>query len=198
MIVPKYQMTKDTYVNFLGLRQKEVIDVDYRISICDRGSTVTVIAPHGGKIEPRTSYIARKIAKDEFNYYCFEGIKPLNNRSLHITSHNFDEPQALRLLTRSVTVVSIHACRDKETLVYPGGRDKDLIENIIVQINAAGIPVADSNPQYPGTNPHNVCNRGASGQGAQLEISRGLRDDLDKLRRLCDAVHLAITEHKYG
>lgn len=194
MSVPKNRMTKDTYSIFTELRQREVIDVDYRISICDRGSTVTVLAPHGGKIEPKTSYIARKIAENKFNFYCFEGIKPLNNRSLHLTSHNFDEPQALCLLSRSPTVVTIHACRDKETLVYPGGRDKDLIDNIVIQLNVAGIPVAKRNPKYPGTNPHNVCNRGASGRGAQLEISRGLRDNADKVQKLCDAVHLALSE----
>jgi phage replication-related protein YjqB (UPF0714/DUF867 family) len=196
MNVPKNHVTKDTYSNFLELRQREAIDVDYRISICDRGSTVTILAPHGGKIEPMTSYIARKIAKNKFNFYCFEGIKPLNNRSLHLTSHNFDEPQAIRLLARSPTVVTIHACRDKEALVYPGGRDKDLIDNIVIQLNAAGIPVAERNAKYPGTNPHNVCIRGASGRGTQLEISRGLRDDIGKLRKLCAAVHLAISELK--
>ncbi len=186
-------MNRDTYNNFLELRQKERLNQDYRISSCDRGSAVTILAPHGGRIEPKTSYIAGQIARNKFNYYSFEGIKSINNRTLHITSHNFDEPQALELLVRSRTVVAIHACRVKNALVYPGGRDRRLIGEIVRQLTVAGVPVADGNARYPGINPKNICNRGASGKGAQLEISRGLRDDMDKVKRLCTAVYTVIS-----
>jgi len=186
-------MAKDNYNNFEALNNFEKINTDYKISISDRGSATTIIAPHGGKIEPKTSYIAAGIARNQFNYYCFEGLKATNNRSLHITSHNFDEPQALQLLARSQTVVAVHACTDEKAVVYPGGRDEGLMEAIVKELKAAAISVADPNIKYPGINPANICNRGASGRGAQLEISRGLRDDNHKVRMLCRAIHTALT-----
>ncbi len=189
-------MAKDTYRNFKELKSVEKLNTDYKISISDVGSPITVIAPHGGKIEPKTSEIATGIARDQFNYYCFEGIKPDNNRWLHLTSHNFDEPQALELLARSQTVVAVHACTDEKAVVYPGGRDNELMEAISTELEVAGIPVADRNIKYQGLNPDNICNRGASGKGAQLEISRGLRDDINKVLMLCSSIYTVLTRLK--
>ncbi len=186
-------MAKDTYNNFNELNKKEKLNEDYRISISDIGSPITIIAPHGGKIEPKTTYIAGNIARDKFNYYCFEGIKSHNNGRLHITSHNFDEPAALKLIARSQTVVAVHACTNDKIMVYPGGRDEELIGAIVKELKGAGIMVANRNSKYQGLNPNNICNRGASGRGAQLEISRGLRDDINKIHRLSDAIHTALT-----
>ena len=186
-------MAKDTYNNFTELKIAEKLNEDYRISIFDVGSSVTIIAPHGGKIEPKTSKIAAGIARDQFNCYCFEGMKPNNNRWLHITSHNFDEPQALELLARSQTVVAVHACTDAKAVVYPGGRDEELMEAIVKELKLVGIPVANRNFKYPGVNPNNICNRGGSGRGAQLEISRGLRDDKNKVQMLCSAIYTVLT-----
>ena len=185
-------MAKDTYNNFKKLMHHEKLNEDYKISIFDIGSPITIIAPHGGKIEPKTSTIAGSIARDKFNYYCFEGIKPDNNRRLHITSHNFDEPEALKLVARSQTVVAIHACTDVKALVYPGGRDEELIGAIAKELKTAGIMVANRHSKYQGLNPNNICNRGVSGRGAQLEISRGLRDDINKVCMLSNAIHTAL------
>lgn len=194
-------MAEDTYNSFKELKNTEIINEDYRISVFDIGSPITIIAPHGGKIEPKTSCIATGIARDQFNYYCFEGIKLSNNRCLHITSHNFDEPQALKLLARSQTVVAVHACTGDRALVYPGGRNEKLMGAIVKALKAVGISGADRNLKYQGLNPHNICNRGASGKGAQLEISRGLRDDINKVQTLCDAIHTVLanlTARKYS
>jgi phage replication-related protein YjqB (UPF0714/DUF867 family) len=186
-------MAEDIYRSFKELKTVEKLNADYKISISDVGSPITIIAPHGGKIEPKTSEIAAGIARDKFNYYCFEGIKPDNNRGLHITSHNFDEPQALELLARSQTVVAVHACTEKKVVVYPGGRDDELMEAIVKELKVVGIPVANRNIKYQGVNPDNICNRGASGKGAQLEISRGLRDDINKVLTLCSAIYTVLT-----
>ena len=186
-------MAKDTYNNFKELKIAEKLNDDYRISIFDVGSPVTIIAPHGGKIEPKTSEIAAGIARKQFNCYCFEGMKPDNNRGLHITSHNFDEPQALKLIARSQTVVAVHACTDEKSVVYPGGRNEELLETIVAELKTVGISVAHRNFKYPGVNPNNICNRGLSGRGAQLEISRGLRDDKNIVQLLCSAIHTALT-----
>ena len=186
-------MTRDRYSNFNELKRNEKQNRDYAITICDRGSPITLIAPHGGKIEPKTSYIASRIAGDKFNYYGFEGKKSDNNRCLHITSHHFDEPRALRLIQGSRIVVAIHACTDAESLVYPGGRDENLLAIIVTALKAAGITVADRKAAYQGIHQNNICNRGITGRGAQLEISRGLRDDPESVHALCGSVHAALT-----
>lgn len=185
-------MAGDTYGSFDDLMQNEARDTDYIISISDAGSPVTIIAPHGGKIEPRTAYIARSIARDKFNYYCFEGIKTHNNRRLHITSHKFDEPAALELVARSAIVVAVHACTDRDSRVYLGGLDQILMACLAEALKAQRILVAEEDYRYGGRNPANICNRGSSGKGVQLEISRGLRDDLTQVHVLTDTIHAAL------
>ena len=187
-------MAKDTYKNFIELTSHEKLNRDYKIWLSDVGSPITVMAPHGGRIEPRTSYIARKIARDKFNCYCFEGIKAENNGCLHLTSHNFDEPQALELIARSQTVVTVHACTDKHCRVYLGGLNKKLISAIAARLKAGGIVRARTNQKYPGLNPDNICNRGTACKGAQLEVSRGLRDDIKQVDLLAAAIHAALTD----
>jgi len=187
-------MAEDTYGSFSELSAHEKINRDYNIWISDVGSPITIMAPHGGKIEPRTSYIAKRIARDKFNCYCFEGIKVCNNRRLHITSHNFDEPRALQIIARSKTVVTVHACTDKDSRVYLGGLDKKLITAMAGQLKARSIVRARNNLRYPGLNPENICNRGAAQKGVQLEVSRGLRDDLQQVDLLAAVIHTVLTD----
>ncbi len=185
-------MAGDTYSGFDALMDSEAPDQDYRISIQDVGSPVTIIAPHGGKIEPRTSDLAKTIAKDDYNCYCFEGIKPNDNGSLHITSHRFDEPSALGLLSRSDVVVAIHACTGNVGLVHIGGLDKGLGKMIADALASRGIAVSKAHPRFQGSHPRNICNRGATRQGVQLEITRDLRDDLEKVDLISEAVRAAL------
>lgn len=187
-------MANDTYSCFAELKNREVQDKDYRISFSDVGSRITIIAPHGGKIEPGTSDIAREIATEGFNYYCFEGIKKKNNGSLHITSHNFDEPLAVKLISRSRIVVAIHACKGNERFVILGGLDKRLRGFIARELESRGIPVPTGHGRYKGQNPANICNRGATKKGVQLEITRGLRDDFSKRQIISRAVRAALLE----
>ena len=53
-------MAQDRYNCFADLANHEERNKDYKISARDIGSNITIIAPHGGKIEPGTSDIARK------------------------------------------------------------------------------------------------------------------------------------------
>ena len=59
-------MANDTYSCFAELKNHEEQNKDYKISISNVGSRITIIAPHGGKIEPGTSDIAKRIAIDSF------------------------------------------------------------------------------------------------------------------------------------
>ena len=185
-------MAHDTYSCFAELKDHEVLNKDYKISISDVGSGITIIAPHGGKIEPGTSDIAKKIASQRFNCYCFEGIKKENNRRLHITSHNFDEPKAVKIISRSRIVVAIHACTGNERFVYLGGLDEMLKAVIADELESREIIVPRGHGKYKGLNPDNICNRGANKKGVQLEITRGLRDDVKKRQLIAEAVQDAL------
>ena len=180
------------YKNFEELKKHEAPDRDYRIFLQDVGSQVLIMAPHGGKIEPKTSFIARQIAKRDYNCYCFEGIKPENNGNLHITSHRFDEPIALEMVSNGKIVVAIHACKGTEGRVYLGGLDEGLKGHIARELGARGIRTVDPGPRFKGLNPHNICNRGLRKKGVQLEITRDIRDDTEKTDLISQAVRAAL------
>jgi len=168
----------DKYFNFDELSSGEPGEAFY-ISMRDTQSATAIVAPHGGKIEPGTSEIAKAIAGDEFSLYCFEGCKQTGNRDLHITSTNFDEPRAMNLLSSCANVVAIHGCRGDDNKIYLGGLDEKLQDVIGEALQAAGFSTGiHASPNLQGKNLQNICNRGTRGCGVQLEISRNLRDEL--------------------
>jgi phage replication-related protein YjqB (UPF0714/DUF867 family) len=185
-------MAKDRYTTFKELVKHEKVDTDYQIAISDVGSAVTIVAPHGGKIEPGTSEIARRIASDKYNCYCFSGLKKSNNSRLHVTSHNFDEPAALKLISTSDIVIAIHACTGTAGRVYLGGLDIALKTSIARELHARGIGVSMKDSRFKGTNPGNICNRGRTGKGVQLEITRDLRDDPAQKEIIAEAVRASL------
>jgi len=182
----------DTYKSFDELKIHEEVNKAYRISMSDVGSKITIIAPHGGKIEPKTSDIAKQIATEKYNYYCFEGMKRDNNGRLHVTSHNFDEPNAVKLISKSDIVVAIHACTGNSGTVYLGGTDQILKNNIADELETKGVNISKDHPRFQGSNPDNICNLGKRKKGVQLEISRDLRDDRKKIGLISEAVIAAL------
>lgn len=166
----------DTYCCFSDLATHEVRGRDYDLCIVHRdGAQVVVIAPHGGGIEPETGKIAEAIAGAEFSLYCFKGIKPKGNARLHITSHNFDEPECLSLLARHQWVLAIHGCAEDGERVFLGGRDRPLVADLSSALQSVGINGETSGHQYTGEHPRNICNRNARGAGAQFELSLPFR-----------------------
>ncbi len=171
-------MPIDTYHDFAALTASEPI-TDYRIIAYHRPSPIAVIAPHGGGIEPGTSELARAIAGQEFSLCCFEGLKPDGNNELHITSTRFDEPQGLAIVAASQVVLAVHGSAEQEEIVHIGGRDAPLARRLCEALNAAGFAAQlDDTADHPGRLAANICNRGRSGRGCQLEISSGLRRTL--------------------
>ena len=123
----------DAYKCFADLKAHEARGKDYEVDVrCRDGAQVVVIAPHGGGIEPETSKIANAIAGAEFSLYCFRGLKPVGNTRLHITSHNFDEPECLALLAKHQSVLAIHGCAESGERVFLGGRDKVVAAELIL------------------------------------------------------------------
>ncbi len=166
------------YRNFSDLQQREREGIDFRIHIRRGTSDMAVIAPHGGGIEPGTLEIADAAAGDRHAFYGFEGMKPAGNFRLHIDSVRFDEPACLALVGGSRWAVAVHGCRGPEEAAYVGGGCRPLADALRARLSAAGFP-ADRPPAagLKGRHPHNVCNRRPGG-GAQIEISRGLRNRL--------------------
>ena len=167
----------DKYANFAALARAEAPDA-YAICVRDTCSHVVIAAPHGGAIEPGTSEVARALAGEDLSYYLFEGRKPNRNAELHITSTNFDEPQCLRLVATGALVVTVHGEASDEPVVFLGGRNTELA-SLRLALSGSGFAVrTHANPALHGRDPSNIVNRGSSGAGVQLELSRGLRKQL--------------------
>lgn len=169
----------DTYWSYAELSAAEVEGVDYRV-VVRPGSSITVLVPHGGGIEPGTSEIASEVAGDDLALYLFEGLKPTENSMLHITSHHFDEPRCLGLLQQSDSAVSIHGGGERtgsKSSVFVGGRDYALSACLIEAMIEAGFS-AQVDLDLPGTESSNIFNLTRSGQGAQLEIAEHLREQM--------------------
>jgi phage replication-related protein YjqB (UPF0714/DUF867 family) len=146
---------------------------------------VAVVAIHAGAIEPGTADIARGIAGGDHTLYCFRGKKPSRNRTLHLTANRFDEPRGRAAAEAADTVIAIHGCRGDQAVVYIGGRDFALRRRIRDALVQAGFFARESaRPGLRGLHPDNICNRGLSGRGIQLELSGELRRELfDLLER---------------
>ncbi len=186
----------DRYSNFAELAAGERAGVDYQIHVENRGTPLAIIAPHGGRIEPGTLEIAATIAGDALSFYAFEALRAAGKRgSLHITSARFDEPLALALVGEAQKVVAIHGrANDGDPLtVGVGGLDTALRDKIAAALTTAGFAAAVvAQGSLTGRDPANICNRGVTGAGVQLELPRGLRGQLmtepARLRAFRDAV----------
>jgi phage replication-related protein YjqB (UPF0714/DUF867 family) len=164
------------YRTYADLARSEILGRDYRIRMIDRrGSPVLIVAPHGGLIEDGTSELAEMIAGADHSLFLFEGLKPFgDNRVLHITSHEFDQPDCVALASNCDTVMSVHGCLGDER-IHVGGRDGDLSAALAAHLSQAQFPVEADSRRYPGLHVRNICNRGRSGRGAQLEVTYDLR-----------------------
>jgi phage replication-related protein YjqB (UPF0714/DUF867 family) len=197
---------------------------DYNTFPLDKGSNVTVLSFHGGCIEPYTSEISEQLAdKYEWNRYDFQGhvkgtsiIKcykdteegqqeqQKNFRVLHITSTNFDDPEALKLVKKSDRSVSIHGYskeRDDKPgyetgTICVGGRNEPQVNKFIKYIDTEKTRLALPYKLNPidarqrnneggvcnglqGINSENIVNKNKSKKGGlQLELSYGMRRDL--------------------
>ena len=170
----------DKYPNFARLARNERAGIDYRILVRRAGPGFAVVSPHGGGIEPGTSEIADAIAGVEFSHYAFEGLKRQGNSDLHITSTRFDEPMCLTLISQSEVVLTIHGEHsDEEGAVFIGGRDTRLGRRIAVALRSRGFVVGrHTDPGLQGIEARNLCNRGKTRKGVQLELSQAVRREM--------------------
>ncbi|HEV7610484.1 MAG TPA: poly-gamma-glutamate hydrolase family protein [Steroidobacteraceae bacterium] len=168
--------------------------VDYAVHVTRRErSQVAVLAPHGGRIEGRTSEVARLIAGDDYRLYLFEGLRTTgdNFNCLHIASHRFDEPRALELISGCDTVVAVHGYAASGPDVLLGGLNERLKLTVAQALGKIGLSCLTDGHRFPGRDPRNICNRGRSGGGVQLELSEQLRK-VGNLAELAGAVRTVL------
>lgn len=72
-------------------------------------------------------------------------------------------------------VVTVHGCGVDGEIVLLGGGDDALRGAIAAQLEAVGVRFDDAPARLAGADPRNICNRGRTGRGVQLEVSMGLR-----------------------
>jgi phage replication-related protein YjqB (UPF0714/DUF867 family) len=152
--------------------------VDFAVHVTTRErSRVAVLAPHGGRIEGRTSEVARLIAGDAHRLYLFEGLRTTGDNfdRLHLASHRFDEPRALALIAGCDTVVAVHGYAASGPDVLLGGLNEGLKRKIAQALAEAGFSCLTDGHRFPGKDRCNICNRGRSGEGVQIELSEDLR-----------------------
>ncbi len=186
-----------SYKNFKELADREMESRDYRIRVESRDPRALIMAPHGGRIEPTTAEIAEAIAGMDYSFYSFDGLKADGNGVLHIESHLFDEPRALRAVESADILVTVHGQVDqKEKFVMVGGLNQGLRSEIRRRLEAAGFQTRPPTEGLTGTDPMNICNRGRLRKGVQLEVSRKVRDVLrtnqGQLQAFADAVRKGI------
>lgn len=171
----------DRFVSFKQLCRQATEGRDYIVEVRPGRSDLAVMAPHGGGIEWGTDYLAAAIAGREHGYYAFKGVRQRNNADLHIASERFDEPRALLLAGKAHSVITVHGCRGSRSVVYVGGLATGIKLEVITSLQVAGFNAEEAPwPSLAGVHRSNLCNRGRSGQGLQLELSHNLR------RRLMD------------
>jgi len=159
----------------------------FHIQKSDQGTGLLLFTPHGGGIEPGASEITRALAGEEYSYYCFEGQRMDGNDGLHITSTRFDEPIGTTMIAKAETIITVHGCGDRRNIIYVGGLDLDLRDQFLRSFRAGGFETEIGRGHISGKSPRNICNRGKSEKGVQLELSEGLRKtmfrSLDKTGR---------------
>ncbi len=149
---------------------------DYRVTTRKGQTGLIVMAPHGGGIEPGTDALALALAGRRHAFYGFVGRMPRGNASLHIPSHRFDEPAARRMAHTALWVLTLHGRRGTDGIIRVGGRDCEGGRDFQRCLRQAGFKVRHyGRKALAGRHPGNLCNRGRSGRGVQLEIARDLR-----------------------
>lgn len=182
----------DTYRSFAELSREMREGGDFEIRLSGGPLPVLVIALHAGRIEPGTGRIARTVAGSDFPCYEFRGIRASDNRRLHLTSHRFDEPRCLAAVRLAHLAVAFHGVRGNDEFIMIGGRAQGLAGMIGEVLAAGGWEVRTAGDGLRGEHPRNICNRGHSGRGIQIEISDGLRKRLVRNPGVLDGFSKAI------
>lgn len=116
---------------------------------------------------------------------------------MHLTSTHFDEPTAIQMTAQKHKVVSIHGAAGTDPIVYVGGTNQNLKNNISSKLSAAGFRVEVPPSNLDGNDQDNICNKGRNLEGLQLELTTALRNELisdsTQMTKFADAVRAGIS-----
>lgn len=162
---------KDFYPDLDVLKSSLSAGRHFQIRVLDRASDITVVAPHGGFIEPGSSYLAAMIAGEDFNLFDFQGLRRRQPIELHVTSTRFRDPLLDVLLQRSRLALSIHSMGpDGPGEVWVGGLNAQVKARVCTELNRHGFVARSETPRYRGEHPRNFVNLAAQ-KGVQIELS---------------------------
>jgi len=158
----------------------------------------TILAPHGGGIEPGTSELCLAVAGYHpaglpqippagvtYDYWMFEGLRDSGNAELHVTSTGCDDGVAVSLCVGSLNALALHGFLPRppgmssgDQVVLAGGAHAILRGYLLDGLRTAGFDARDAGPhgELDGDAICNIVNRTLLGMGAQLELSKPLRD----------------------
>ncbi|MCB5181721.1 poly-gamma-glutamate hydrolase family protein [Streptomyces antimicrobicus] len=130
-------------------------------------------------------------AEPVYDFWMLEGTRSSNNSELHVTSVHCDDHMALSMAASSLNTLSVHGLRweqahpayadnpgglpDKKGVVV-GGRDATFRDILTRRLKSAGFQIFPGSGDVNGDEELNICNRTMTGRGAQLELTRELRD----------------------
>lgn len=167
---------EDTYQSMTELMNHTKETTDWELNYHDTSSNTLIAAIHGGNIEAGTSEVTKLTAtKGAFSYYAFEGIRPIDNSELHVTSTNFDEPTIEAMQQEVYNSIMIHGAEGSDAIVYIGGKDEPLKASIENELSENGFNVAVTPSHLEGESSQNIANKNAKDAGVQLELTTGLR-----------------------
>jgi phage replication-related protein YjqB (UPF0714/DUF867 family) len=158
----------------------------------------TILAPHGGGIEPGTSELCLAIAGYHpanlpqippagvtYDYWMLEGLRDRDNAALHVTATGCDDGVAVSLCAGSLNALALHGFRpgppdmsEDDQVVLVGGRNNTLRGYLLEGLCNADFDARDAGEhgELDGNAECNIVNRTLLGMGAQLELSTPLRD----------------------
>lgn len=165
----------DVYNDFDDLSHHEKEKDSYEIKRQVNNQDVLVMAIHGGSIESGTGELAQAIANKRYSFYRFEGVKQADNYNLHISSLEFNEPDALNMTKDSTHTLSIHGYESEDKNTYVGGLDTTLASYVEKELKEKGFAVSAPPNQFKGKEKENIVNRNKRNKGVQLEISAAQR-----------------------
>ena len=158
----------------------------------------TILAPHGGGIEPGTSELCLAVAGYHpaglpqippagvtYDYWMFEGVRERGNAELHVTAVGCDDGVAVSLCAGSLNALALHGFQpgppdmsEDDLVVLVGGGNITLRGYLLEGLRTADFDARDAGQhgELDGDAKCNIVNRTLLGLGAQLELSTPLRD----------------------
>ena len=171
---------------------------DDTLARTDDAPKTTILAPHGGGIEPGTSELCLAVAGYHpanlpqippagvtYDYWMFEGLLELGNAALHVRSTGCDDGVAVSLCAGSLNALALHGFRpgppefsEDDQVVLVGGGNPSLRGYLLEGLRDAQFDARDAGQhgELVGNATCNIVNRTLLGMGAQLELSTPLRD----------------------